>query len=692
MRVLSIVWTLLAACAGAAAETPAPPFAFAGAVDLSGWRFQRDGPVALIGDWALYPDTLVQPLDVTGEGSGAQPIFAPVPSGWQDISEQDIGVSLGPRGAATYVLTITLPSVRDGLGLKIPPLPAAARVFVDGEELALQGQPALDAASERIDLRPRVVPLPATMDDDVQLLVQVSNFSLSRGGIFQAFELGPITDLFEATESKRRLGLLFIGGLAALALYYSSVYAFRRNEAEYGLLAILSGVTALRAGLASGVFAALFDSVAYDWLLRLDHVTLYVLPWLAYVLFAQLYPRDTSAIVVHLAGVVALAGAGMVLITPPHVFTLMAPVIAAQMVFCGSAALLALWQAVRCGRAGARLALAALITAAVTGLHSAMVTTGQLPSAPDLSPLALLLLFGVQAAIFHERTSGQSAAMGAMAAELDQTHSKIEAAVAERTEALNDAVRSLKAQQQELQESNAALTRASGEKDRFFTVIAHDLRTPFNALLGFADLMEQRADDLDAEGVRYYAAEIQLAGRAVLGLLDNLLQWARVQMGQMRFNPQPRDLPQIVDAALESIGPVARAKGVTVSTEVRSQLVYVDFDMLLIVIRNLLSNAVKFSERSGHIRISSHDAEGMAVLTVADNGIGMTPDALSRIFSPDGAIVRAGTNGEQGTGLGLLLCRDLIDKHGGEIAVDSREGRGTTITVTLPTRMPQPIS
>jgi PAS domain S-box-containing protein len=240
--------------------------------------------------------------------------------------------------------------------------------------------------------------------------------------------------------------------------------------------------------------------------------------------------------------------------------------------------------------------------------------------------------------------------------------------------------------EEELKRRTAELQESNRQKDTLFSIIAHDLRSPFNSVIGFADLLASSAKDLPAEKIGEYAQIVRDAAGDVHTLLDNLLAWAAIQIRDAGLKFTAVDLAVIAARGTEPLARMAEVKGVSVTHDVAGVTVMGDADLICIVLRNLVSNGIKFSEAGGAVRISAAPtACGRFVcITVRDDGVGMSSAAKADLFALHTATSQTGTYGEKGAGIGLYLCRDIVSRHGGEISVDSAPGRGTAFHFTLP--------
>ena len=243
----------------------------------------------------------------------------------------------------------------------------------------------------------------------------------------------------------------------------------------------------------------------------------------------------------------------------------------------------------------------------------------------------------------------------------------------------------LRAAHQELHEKNAHLRELNASKDKFFSIIAHDLRSPFTALLGYIELIEKQFDALSADGLKDYLTKLHLSARRLYALLENLLTWSRIQRGLVEFTPEALALAEIADDIVALFTSNAEQKSITLTNAIpKSVIVSADHAMVNTILRNLVSNALKFTRFGGCVMLSARlDARSVEV-AVADTGCGMTPDVLAKLFRIDNQHTTTGTAGETGTGVGLILCHDLARKNGGALWVESAVGIGTTFRFTLP--------
>ena len=241
-------------------------------------------------------------------------------------------------------------------------------------------------------------------------------------------------------------------------------------------------------------------------------------------------------------------------------------------------------------------------------------------------------------------------------------------------------------QRRELHEQSTRLQKINAEKDKLFSIISHDLRGPFNGFLGLTNVLTEKLADLTKEETLKIAESMQNTATNLYRLIGNLLEWSQSQRGLIKFVPVPFLLiPFIVENMIQVLDS-ANNKSIGIKYEIPANLeVFADGHMLASILRNLASNAVKFTHSGGIVTISAKSEPDNSVeIIISDTGIGMSSNMIEDLFRLDVQSNRLGTQGEPSTGLGLILCKDYIDKHGGKLYVESEEGKGSTFYVTLP--------
>ncbi|WP_179950080.1 PAS domain-containing sensor histidine kinase [Lutibacter citreus] len=249
---------------------------------------------------------------------------------------------------------------------------------------------------------------------------------------------------------------------------------------------------------------------------------------------------------------------------------------------------------------------------------------------------------------------------------------------------INDITNSKKAELK-LRESEATLRELNSTKDKFFSIIAHDLKSPFSGILGFSEILSHQVKEKNYQGIDKYAEIINSSSKYAMELLSNLMEWSRSQTGRMEFNPEYIDLDSIIKSTLELLKPTSEQKliSIVLNTPIKITL-HADKAMIEAILRNLISNAIKFTPQKGTINITAKENEKEYLISVIDGGVGIEKSNLEKLFQIDSSYSTLGTEKEKGTGLGLILCKDFIDKHRGKIWAESELGIGSKFYFSLP--------
>lgn len=244
----------------------------------------------------------------------------------------------------------------------------------------------------------------------------------------------------------------------------------------------------------------------------------------------------------------------------------------------------------------------------------------------------------------------------------------------------------LKKAEKEIKLKNEELFKLNAEKDKFFSIIAHDLRSPFNGFLGLTEIMAVDLPNLTMNQIQEFAINIGSSANNLFRLLNNLLEWSQIQKGTFHYTPNKINLSAMMEDCLGLLRDSAKAKKIIIEMYIMKELnVIADSNMLQSIIRNIVSNSIKFTHIEGCVKISAQKtSRDYATISISDTGIGMDQKMIDELFRIDISNVRKGTEGENSTGLGLLLCKEFVDKHGGKIWIESTVNIGTTFNFSIP--------
>jgi signal transduction histidine kinase len=229
------------------------------------------------------------------------------------------------------------------------------------------------------------------------------------------------------------------------------------------------------------------------------------------------------------------------------------------------------------------------------------------------------------------------------------------------------------------------LKEVSDSKDQFFSLISHELRSPFNSILGFAEILYNDREELSTDEMKLYIDSLYYSSRHIFSLLDNLLHLSRFQSGKVDFNPSSLSLQNIIEKNLQVLKITAEKKEISIISAIEDNIqVFADEAMMNSILLNLITNSIKFTRRGGKIEINVHRTEKFAEISIHDHGIGMSDDTIFNLFKMGISKTLPGTEGETGTGLGLVLTKKFVEQNGGTLKVQSKLHQGSMFTFSLP--------
>jgi signal transduction histidine kinase len=237
----------------------------------------------------------------------------------------------------------------------------------------------------------------------------------------------------------------------------------------------------------------------------------------------------------------------------------------------------------------------------------------------------------------------------------------------------------------EIIELNQKLNNTNITKDKFLSIIAHDLRSPFNVIVGFSNLLYEDVREKNYENMEVYAEAIQNSSQRTMDLLKNLLEWARLQTGGMGFNAEFVEIVCLFNNVTELFTDVANQKSIAIIKDLPVNApIIADKEMISMIMRNLISNAIKFTNQGGKIILSVEKKQNEIIISVKDNGVGINKADIEKLFRIEESYSTKGTQNEQGTGLGLILCKEFVEKHNGRIWIESEVGIGSIFSFSIP--------
>jgi len=238
-----------------------------------------------------------------------------------------------------------------------------------------------------------------------------------------------------------------------------------------------------------------------------------------------------------------------------------------------------------------------------------------------------------------------------------------------------------------LAESEEKLKQLNASKDRFFSIISHDLKNSFFSVMGLSKILAD-SENTDSEQKKLETAQmLHESSKKLYTFLENLLSWARIQQGEMEFNPTECELYEIAAEVTYLYRAKAEQNSVSLVNKIKvNEKAFCDSNMVKTILRNLVSNAINFTNKNGKVTIEAKSNDEETFISVTDNGIGISEENIKKLLKIDKKYIETNVNGEKGTGLGLILCKEFVEKHNGKIWIESQEGKGSKFIFTLPSK------
>ncbi len=626
------------------------PKAQNGLLDLSGWDFQRDGNINLNGEWEWYWQQLLDPSDFSVVPPPQPTGLATLPGAWNG-KEVD-GQTLTGNGFSTYRLTTLVP--RDGRikAISIKNQSSAYVLYINGQIVARNGE----VGTERDTVTPRYRLEQKPFHDNsgsLEIILQVANFNHRKGGIWNPIKLGNADTLRSELNLQWIFDLSLFGCLMVMGIYYISLYVLYQDDRSPLYLAIFTLFIAARILVTGNYYLTqIFPHIPWEPAYKFEFGTIIVGPAGLLLFVVSVFgkkKRDMPASI--LLGCMAIIGC-ITLITPARIASWL--VVPCQLFILGIFVyiLYVLVRALFQGDQKAAILLGGMLLLTVTVVIDIL-------SANKLIYLSYLTHFGIFFLILS-----QSFVLSVRS---------------------SDSFRQVNMLSGELAKKNLALERLDMLKDEFLVNTTHELRTPLNGIVGMAESLLQQNGDPASSMAQTSLKTIIASGRRLNGLINDVLDFARLKNHDVTLNPTAVDLKSLTDSVIYGLQPLADRKALLLINEISEDIpaIHGDEDRLQQILYNLIGNGIKFTEK-GVVRVHAVLQDSWVRVSVSDTGIGIPPSRLGTIFSPYEQGDAETIHKYGGTGLGLPIAAKLVTLHGGTLEVDSDVPRGSDFSFTVP--------
>ena len=621
-------------------------------VDLINVDFEQSGMHPISGKWQFYWNRLLTPEDFATTIQVGE--LLNVPGGWNRLRDYPA------LGFATYRVTIKLPSQTKGLAIYFPAINSASKIWINDELMVENGNATADRKLYKSKLTGITVPVPPNTTD-LDMVVQVVNYTSFMGGFLGTPEVGSISALMSRLNQTQGINNFFAGSLMAMFIYQLILYSLFQRGKSYLWLALICLAVALRAMIVHGgsfLLPNLLPYVSWEVWKKIEFASVYGIIAFFPLYIANVFRHEAPQWPAKFFVIASILLCVLVAATPHYVYGKFLDVGHASLILAFLYALYSAGKASGGGNEDARIIFIGIMASfpfiALEIVKNSLIHHFDF-EVRHLVEMGVLvfLLFQVYLLANHFANSFKN---------LEQLNQGLEKMVGERTE---------------------QLTSANNVKEKLLSIVTHDIKSPLNSLRGILNMYSQKI--IKAEEFKYYSKRIEDDLTKTSLLVDNILFWTASQLRGVQPKFERIDLHGIVKENIELFETIASAKKLSIKNDVvKDHWVNFDRNILNLTLRNLISNAIKFSHEGGEIIIHGELKDKASLIRVIDFGVGMSKDVLMTLQDSHATKSSEGTNMEKGTGLGLSFCREYLQKAGGELEIDSTPAKGSTLTISIP--------
>lgn len=651
------------------------PLAIGGVLDLRDYNFKTEGPISLEGEFEFYWNQMLNPAVENDSGVVS---FIQVPGSWYHLRKEL--PEIDRFGFATYRLHILLPEGVNKLSFEVHNVFSASGFFLNGKAIDYLGFPGVNKFQTLPkDDKPLITG--TFQGPEAELLIKVSNFSHRNSGIVGGIIMGLPDQMNLQRQKDLFRGHFLIGAFLIIGFYFLGLYLIRTDH--YRLyFSFICLLMALRVALI--VEVPMLDTLNLNGLTRdrLDLLNIYFLAPFFTLMINSIFPYDFPRWAFRSIMWISAVFIVIVVLTPVSLFSFTMPWFVLFFMFFSAVYFYVIMLAWNRGRSHTMAFSIGLMILFFGSLNDLLIEI-DLISTPYLVHYTMFFYLLIYAYIFADKSNILQSESEKLTRELSSVRNNLEELVEVRTTELQSVSKQLKNQKKQLQKSNRELIEAMNARNKLFSIIGHDVRAPIGYTRQALEMMLENKEMPEQERMELLQM-MAISSESTYNLLDNLLVWGRSQTGRLKANLVKFQLKGLIDESLELVYIGIRQKQLKVVVFISQEHYWeADRDQLYVVIRNLLSNALKFTPEKGSIYISSKKLKGEVVVSIRDTGIGIPKAVQSKLLEADIHISTNGTNGEKGSGLGLKICKEIVQTNGGRMKIESVPGKGTTILLGI---------
>jgi signal transduction histidine kinase/CheY-like chemotaxis protein len=668
-RILTLLLSLalVQACGGGKKTVPKAEH---GILDLTKYDFAADGPVALDGKWEFYFGKFLAPsVFKTATPKPIHPdVYIPVPDSWNHHG-------FAAAGFATYRLRIRLPAERspEFLSLRLDTAGTAYTLFVNGKETVSAGKPGTSAETSQGSYKVILVPVQAERGE-IELVFHIANFLHRSGGLWFSHRLGTHEQITRLREKGLFTDFVLLGALFIIGFYHISLFLNRRREIAVLYFGLFCLAVAFRVPFMGEFFLTqFFPDFPLPLQLRLEYATTYVTPIFFLSFLAHTYAQKTRKFIFYYSRIVPALFLVTLFVMAPIGFTRL---VGWYYIFLGTCvvwAMAVIFTAVAHREENALASLFPFLILAATLVNDVLFSLEYIYTTTIL-PYGLIFFVFVQATLLSRKfyhafslSENLSASLIATNRDLTELKESLEQKVTERTEVLS--------------EKNHELAQAIHTREKFLSIMAHDLRSPMVGMARVFDAVTEGSVKLEEKMLLTLAK----TAHESVDLLENMLSWALSQKNELKTFPDDFDLRKIFGKVANLFEHMAAEKNIRLTANLDENLwIHADASMIETVLRNLIGNAFKFTPMGGEILVLARANGDWVRIEISDSGRGVTAEKLATLFALASGGAKAAPAANEGTGLGLVICKEFVEVNGGTIGAFNKPDRGCCFWFEMP--------
>ncbi len=644
--------------------------------------------IKLNGEWEFYWKKHLQPADFKNTHNILLPnAWADIPSYWTDLSEEIPEIE--KTGYATYRLTILLPDNIRTLVFDIPVFDSSFRIYIDGKYAGSNGLAGTREEESKAGYNPFTYEC-KVQNGKAEVIINVSNFHHRRGGFWLPMRIGRPETIYKNIETDKSISYISYGILLSFVSFFFIFYLLFRRDNSMLFFSVATLGIFLRGISTEPYLIQTFFDINWTWIIRIEYTGTFIMLISASWYFYKIYPDKIYKLFCTIISVLFILSIILVLISPVILFAnsvrIFYPSVIIILLYYGIKSIVSLIRNANSTGFLNTIGFLALLMAA--GNDIALSRSGDGIFGLYILPYATTIFIFTQVILLIIRWVDSFNHEKRLLKDLEYVNKNLENIVIERTTELTNQKLELIKQKAETEKKNEEFEKNIHIKNRIFSIIAHDLKSPLISLAMLIENLKNNKNNKD----EFEKTENEMLRQVHFtnNLIENLLMWGHGQQNQINYKPDKWNITDIVLECFNLLYPNSESKQIQLSYSHKgSSIAWCDRDLVSIILRNLISNAIKFTPVKGKVLVTAEEVTPVNPslrVSVKDTGTGIDKKTLTDLMSDRITESKRGTAGEKGTGLGLQLCKDLVKVNSGELKIESDEGIGTTVSFTLPVK------